>query len=392
MIKHHHNHFSYDAHSQRDERYRQTVKVTVIGSLIDALLGVAKIIVGWMSHSQALVADGIHSLSDLATDFLVLYAAKHASREADDEHPYGHGRIETAMTVALGVTLIFIGLGIAFDAVVQLFEPETILKSGILALSVAALSSIVKEIIYHYTMHTAVKYRSEMLKANAWHSRTDAISSVIVVIGIIGTMAGFSYLDAIAAIVVGLLIVKIGWDLGWQSIRELVDTALDKEKIDEIRSIIESTDGVSAMHLLRSRLMGGDALVDVHVQVEPRLSVSEGHYIGESVRQRLIEEITEIADVTVHIDCEDDLTAAASNEMPPRHAIVARLNDYFSEISSAKQIQRITLHYLDGKIQVELIFPLKLLANSQNTSQLQQQFSQAVATDPDITEIKLTFT
>lgn len=260
--------------SRQDARYREIRRVTLIGSVIDLVLGVVKIVVGWLAHSQALVADGIHSLSDLATDFMVLYAAKHASKDADEEHPYGHGRIETVATVALGVALVAVAFGLAWDAVGRLFHPDELLEPGGLALAVAAVSVVAKEWIYHYTLRCARRLRSDMLRANAWHSRSDAISSIVVVIGVAGAMFGYPYLDAVAAIVVAVMIAKIGFDLVRSSTMELIDTALEPEQIEAIRKEIFSVPGVRAVHMLRTRKSGGDALVDVHIQVDPRISVS----------------------------------------------------------------------------------------------------------------------
>ena len=274
--------------SHESKRYKDTIRVTLIGSVIDLLLGVAKITVGFIAQSQALIADGVHSLSDLVTDFAVLYAAKHSHREADDDHPYGHGRIETVTTVGLGIALIGVSIGIMIDATHRLFNPDTLLSPGMLALAVAAISVLAKEAIYQYTMVIARRHRSNMLKANAWHSRSDAISSIIVMVGIIGSMAGLTYLDAIAAIGVGIMIAKIGWDLAWHSLKELIDTGLETERVEEIRESILDVDGVSTLHILRTRQMGADALVDVHIQVESHISVSEAHYISETVRSKLI--------------------------------------------------------------------------------------------------------
>ncbi|MDH5395380.1 MAG: cation diffusion facilitator family transporter, partial [Gammaproteobacteria bacterium] len=237
----------------QSQRYKDTVRVTLIGSVVDFLLGVAKILVGVISSSQALIADGVHSLSDLVTDLFVIYAAKHSHREADEDHPYGHGRIETVTTVGLGLALVGIAIGIIIDATQRLFDPNTLFTPGVVALSIAIISVISKEIIYHYTMIYARRYRSNMLKANAWHSRSDAVSSIIVVIGIIGSMAGLTYLDAIAAIGVGVMIAKIGWGLAWHSLKELIDTGLEAERVKEIEQNILGVDGVSTLHILRTR-------------------------------------------------------------------------------------------------------------------------------------------
>jgi cation diffusion facilitator family transporter len=355
------------------ERFRETVKVTLIGSVIDLLLGVLKIVVGFTSHSQALVADGLHSLSDLVTDVFVIYAAKHAHREADEDHPYGHGRIETVATVGLGIALIAVAVGLSIDAVQRLFHPETLWQPGVAAIYVAVLSIVLKEAIYHYSMRIARKYRSDMLKANAWHSRTDAISSAIVVIGVAGAIAGLNYLDAIAAIGVAAMIAKIGWDLGWESVRELIDTGLEAERVALIEKTILGVDGVVAMHLLRSRRLGGEAYIDVHIQVPPRLSVSEGHQISESVRQKLISEFDEVSDVTVHIDPEDDELAAPCKDLPNRPALETRLREKLAGIPEAGTVQNLTIHYLNGKVELIITLPASGLTSLEQMSAVRQR-------------------
>lgn len=363
------------------DRYRATVRVTLIGAVLDLVLGVAKILVGVISHSQALIADGVHSLSDLGTDFVVLYAAKHSHSEADEEHPYGHGRIETVATVILGTALIAVAIGIGYDSIQRLFHPDELAQPGLLALIVAGVSVVSKEAIYHYTMRVAKRVRSNMLKANAWHSRSDAISSVVVMIGVGGTMAGLHYLDAIAAVAVSLMIIKIGWDLAWHSLRELVDTGLEAERVEVIRQVIQSVDGVHELHMLRTRRMGADALADVHIIVDPKISVSEGHYISESVRTQLIKQVEEVNDVLVHIDPEDDEKMAPSMGLPSRSEIKAALEVCWKGMPEAEQIQRITLHYLDGKIWIELALPLARLTDAAHAEERTKALKQAVTLD-----------
>ena len=341
-----------------DARYRDIRTVTIVGAVVDLLLGITKILAGVAASSQALIADGIHSFSDLATDFLVLFAAKHAHREADEEHPYGHGRIETVATVLLGVSLVLVAVGISFDAVRRLLDPELLLHPGWLALVVALVSVAAKEIIYRYTARVARRLRSKMLLANAWHSRSDAISSIVVVIGVAGTMAGFPFLDAVAAVVVALMIAKIGWDLLWNSLQELIDTALDSEEVDAIRNTILSVNGVRACHMLRTRHSGSDVLADVHILVDPVLSVSEGHQIGETVRRTLIDNSEYVSDVTVHIDPEDDEHASPCHHLPLRNEILRRLGEQWQEIDFEADIDRVILHYLDGRIHVDVFLPL----------------------------------
>lgn len=383
------------SHSQlghsRELRYKEVRRVTLIGSAVDLSLGAAKIVGGYVATSQALIADGVHSLSDLATDIIVLYAAKHSHREADEEHPYGHGRIETLATVVLGVALVLVSIGIGIDAIDRLFNVERLMQPTVLALYIALVSVIAKEFIYHFSMRIARKYRSEMLKANAWHSRTDAISSIIVVIGVIGSMAGLNYLDAIAAVGVAMMIAKIGWDLTFQSLRELIDTGLDPERVELIRNTIMDVNGVQALHVLRTRRMGGEALVDVHIQVSPNLSVSEGHHISEQVRDQLVRGIDEVSDVMVHIDPEDDEQVASSVGLPLRRDVLKQLKAGWSAIEGASLIrdEDITLHYLAGKIRIDLVLPLTLLENGPlaTRDRIMSQFDRLVTELPDIDEI-----
>ena len=341
-----------------DVRYQEVRKVTLVGAAVDLLLGVVKILVGVTAGSQALIADGVHSLSDLATDFLVLFAAKHSHRKADDEHPYGHGRIETVATVVLGVALVIVALGICYDAVRRLLDPALLLHPGWLALIVAAISVVSKELIYQYTARVARRLRSKMLEANAWHSRSDAISSIVVVIGVLGTMAGFPYLDALAAVAVALMVAKIGWDLLWKSLQELIDTALDPAEVEEIRKTILGVGGVRACHMLRTRHSGSDVLVDVHILVDPVLSVSEGHQIGESVRARMMQTLEDVSDVTVHIDPEDDELASPCNHLPLRDEILRRLEQQWQNIDVDMNPEQVVLHYLDGKVHVDIFLPV----------------------------------
>ncbi len=372
-------------------RYREIRKVTLIGSVIDFLLAVLKLVVGFLAQSQALIADGVHSLSDLATDFVVLYAAKHSSRAADESHPYGHGRFETIATVALGVALMLVATGIAWDAIERLFHPEQLMQPGLLALVVAVISVLAKEWIFHYTKRVADRLRSPMLAANAWHSRTDAVSSLIVIVGVGGTMAGLPYMDAIAAAGVALIIAWIGWDLAWHGVRELVDTGLEEDQLTAIRRTIQEVDGVQGLHSLRTRRVGADALVDVHILVEPHISVSEGHQIGEAVRIRLLQGHEEINDVLVHIDPEDDEHRPYICELPLRRELLPRLQECWRGIEAARRIEGVTLHYLHNRIQVVLLLPLAVLDGGRSARELEVEFNRAAEGIEVVEKVQLTF-
>nr|VFJ90429.1 MAG: cation diffusion facilitator family transporter [Candidatus Kentron sp. H]VFJ91631.1 MAG: cation diffusion facilitator family transporter [Candidatus Kentron sp. H]VFJ98208.1 MAG: cation diffusion facilitator family transporter [Candidatus Kentron sp. H] len=376
----------------REERYRAIRRVTHIGSGVDVVLAALKISVGWLAQSQALIADGVHSLSDLLTNFVVLLAAKEAHREADKEHPYGHGRIESIATVGLGAVLVLVAMGIGIDAIRRLFEPERLLQPGAWALVVAAISVLAKEGLYRYTMHIGRKLRSELLKANAWHSRGDAISSIVVIIGVAGSMAGLAYVDAIAAVLVAGMIAKIGIELGWGAVGELIDTGVDEKKLLDIRQVILAVDGVDALHMLRTRRMGGNVLVDVHITLaDARVSVSEGHQVSEAVTATLIDNLEEVTDVTVHIDPEDDELTPPNDGLALRSEIIERLHRCWSSLEGAHHIRRINLHYLSGKIHVEVVLPVTVAGNEGEMRALSEAFRRATGKEADIGEVQLLY-
>lgn len=371
-------------------RYSEIRKVTLIGSVIDLALGITKILVGLVAHSQALIADGVHSLSDLATDVLVLYAAKHSHKDADEEHPYGHGRIEALATITLGITLILVALGIAWEAVQRMNQPGLELRPGALALLIAFVSIVSKEAIYQYTVRTARRLRSDMLMANAWHSRSDAISSVVVLIGVAGAMYGYPYLDSVAAIAVAVMIAKIGVDQVRSSGAELIDTALEPGEVDTIRGQIFTIPGVRAVHMLRTRKSASDAFVDVHIQVDPRVSVSEGHQIGEQVRRQLIDKVDAVADVTVHIDPEDDEEGSQSERLPSREEILAHLKSRWPEIPHIA-FDDLTLHYLSGELHIELVLPIDILESAEDAGRLVRRLKEAASDLPDLGDVQICF-
>lgn len=372
-------------------RRQETNRITLWGVAVNLFLAVIKTAGGIFGQSQALLADGIHSLSDLASDAMVLIAVKHAGADADEDHPYGHGRYETLATVALGILLMGVAGGIAYDAILRLEHPDELAIPASFTLIIAAISILSNEGLYHATRAVAQKIRSPLLEANAWHHRSDAVSSIVVLIGIGATYIGYPLLDAIAAIIVALMIGKIGLDLSRQSVQELVDTALEPEMVEQIKNTILDIDDVRELHLLRSRRMGHNALVDVHIQVSPKLSVSEGHHISESVEKALMEKFDEVNDVTVHIDPEDDETAASCKDLPLRNELLLALNHEWSKHETLKYIDDVTLHYLDGRICVEAGLPYKYLQQLEDAQALQTVFDQATKKVGGIGESRLQF-
>lgn len=333
------------------DRYQQAKKVTLIGAVTNALLGVIKLIGGITYHSHALTADGIHSFSDLVTDVMVIFASKFGSQRADSSHPYGHQRIETAATLLLALLLALTGFGIAWDAIDELIHGFHNSPAKI-TLLIALCSVLFNEILFHYTRYVGHQIQSSLIIANAWHHRSDAFSSLIVAIGISGSFMGFPYLDAIAAIVVGFMIIKMGLTYGWSSVKELVDTAVEPELLKEIKAIIKQVDGVQRIHQLRSRLMGGNILIDVHILVSPFISVSEGHFIAQHVHHILMKQFKRINDVIVHVDPEDDEINCPSIHLPNRKMLENTLLNLCKQ--QFPNIQYWTLHYLDGNMHIDL--------------------------------------
>ena len=360
------------------QRKKAMDKATWWGLIVNLLLSIGKLVVGFIGHSQALIADGLHSLSDLASDGMVLLATHHSNVDADEDHPYGHARYETFATITLAVLLTVVGVSIAIDAVSHLIDYKTIAVPTQLTLVVAGISIFSKEVLYQYTMLVARRVKSKLLEANAWHHRSDAISSIVVFVGIAGAMLGYPLLDSVAAIVVAVMICKIAWDLGLQSFQELVDTGLEPETLKEMENTILSIDGVEQMHMLRTRRMGHSALADVHILVSPRLSVSEGHQISEAVEMALTKQFDEINDITVHIDPEDDESAENScKHLPLRVDVLEQLKQHWQNIPETRDLLHITLHYLDGAINIELILPLQILESDKKPEQIKQQITDA---------------
>ncbi|MEE9326775.1 MAG: cation diffusion facilitator family transporter [Cocleimonas sp.] len=336
-------------------RYEEIRNVTVVGIIVNVLLSVAQITGGLLSHSQALLADGIHTLSDLASDFVVLIAAKIASKDADEDHPYGHGRFETVGTVVLGLALTGVAIGIAFNSILRLINHESLIQPEPFALFFVALAIISKEGLYQYTIQVGKRLDSKLLLANAWHHRSDAISSLIVAIGVAGSIfLKIPWLDSAAAILVAMMIFYMGVRLIFDSTMELVDTALEPEKVEKITQLIGSLEGVEQIHMLRTRKMGNLVLADVHVQVNSYISVSEGHYIAEFVMQKLRNKFPEVSDITVHIDPEDDETSTPSNGLPSRNEVIKDIFPLLQSQTLDKDIRNIVLHYVDGKIEIEI--------------------------------------
>lgn len=340
--------------SDIQDKKATTRRVTLTGAVTNTLLAIAQLVGGFLTASQALIADGFHTLSDLVSDFVVLFASHHANKEADDEHPYGHGRIETVATVILGLILAGVAVGIFMRAWERLFTDEVLLAPHPWALAFAVLAIVAKESLFHYTLRAAKRVKSRLLEANAWHHRSDVVSSAVVLLGIGGAQLGFPWLDGVAALVVAVLILYMAGRMILDSTSELVDTGMEPEDAEAVRQFIDGLPGVVSVHMLRTRLMGGQVFADAHIQVQSRISVSEGHHVAESVMQQLKARFPEIHDVTMHIDPEDDEVAKPSAGLPQREAIMEALRADEDCAPLFEFMDNVILHYIDGAVEMDV--------------------------------------
>ena len=283
------------------ERTAVASRSTWVSVAVNVVLSTLQIVVGVLTKSQALVADGIHSLSDLVSDFVVLLANRHSHKDADTEHPYGHRRFETAASLVLGLLLLTVGIGMAWSALLKLENPESIATVHITALWVALGALVSKELLFRYMLKAAKAVKSTMLVANAWHARSDAASSLVVSIGLIGNLAGYPLLDPIAALLVGVMVAKMGWDFGWNALHDLMDRSVDEQEVNAIRSTLLSTPGVVGVHDVRTRKMGDMVVADAHIEVDAAISVEAGHNIAVAARQAVLQR-HRVLNLMTHVD------------------------------------------------------------------------------------------
>lgn len=332
-------------------RFAAARKSTWVSIFINLMLTVLQVVAGFFGKSQSLMADGLHSFSDLVADVLVLFANRHGNRHADANHPYGHARIETAASLILGISLAALGVALLISAGLRLQHPEQLQAVHPLTFWIALVALAAKEGMFRYMLAVAKRVRSQMLVANAWHARSDAASSLVVMVGIGGNLLGYTFLDLVAAAVVGGMIAHMGGKFALEAMSELIDTGLDEEEVSAIRQTLLATPGVRSMHDLRTRKMADNALVDAHIIVDPKISVSEGHYIAETARLAVLRN-HHVLDVMVHIDPEDDAVARPNIHLPSRELLLSHLTARLGD--AALPITRSVLHYLDGKVDAEL--------------------------------------
>jgi cation diffusion facilitator family transporter len=337
--------------AQSAEKHHVARKSTFVSIALNSVLMTLQIVIGMIAHSQALVADGVHSLADLFSDFVVLIANRHSGAKPDADHNYGHSRYETVASLFLGALLIAVGVGMLWRAGTRLADLQNIPAVHLSALAVAALVLVSKETLFRYMLREAQRVRSAMLIANAWHARSDAASSLVVALGIIGSLAGVRLLDPIAAAIVGFMVARMGWTFGWDALQDLSDRALDDAAAADVRKLLMSTPGVRDVHELRTRKMGDFALVDAHILVDPLISVSEGHYIAETARARVLTD-SRVLDALIHVDPENDALARPPIGLPPRERVVAEVEAALAE--QGERAAAVNIHYLSTGLDVDV--------------------------------------
>jgi cation diffusion facilitator family transporter len=283
------------------ERAAAASRSTWVSIVVNVVLTITQVVVGVLSKSQGLVADGIHSLSDLLADFVVLFANHHAKKDVDEDHPYGHQRFENAASLVLGGLLLAVGVGMLWSAFRKLQEPDAVQKVHVVALWVAGGALTAKELLFRYMLSIAKRVKSSMLVANAWHARSDAASSLVVGVGIIGNLAGYPILDPIAALIVGFMVAKMGWGFGWEALHDLMDRSVDEAEVLAIRNTLLDTSGVKNVHDVRTRKMGDMIVVDAHLEVDATLSVEAGHEIAVDARNRVLQR-HRVLNLMTHVD------------------------------------------------------------------------------------------
>jgi cation diffusion facilitator family transporter len=284
-------------------RERYVRKVTWIGLLTNIGLSGLKFAAGYFGRSQALIADAIHSLTDTTTDIAIIAGSHYWSRPADEDHPYGHRRLETLVTAFIGIMLVAAGIGIGWEAISTLHKKQAA-SPGWIALYAAMASIVVKEVLYRWTAAVGKKIKSPALAANAWHHRTDAISSLPVLVAVGGALIfpTWSFLDRVGAVIVSIFILHAALKIIWPAVSELIDAGVPEEIQNKIMGIASNTMGVREVHAIRSRYISSSIQIDLHIVVDGNISVREGHTIADSVEGNIIGGIPEVLEVVVHVD------------------------------------------------------------------------------------------
>lgn len=277
-------------------------RVSVITIVLNLLLSLLKFIVGFVAHSQALISDAVHSASDVVSTIAVIFGVNLAARKSDEGHPYGHERIECIFSIILSMLLFATGAGIGISAIKTIINGNEIIIPEKIALGAAFISIVLKEWMYHYTKHAAKKINSSSMMADAWHHRSDALSSVGSLIGIGGAIIGYPICEPIASVVICVFIVKASFDIFMEAVNSLVDSSCSNEEIEKMRSVISEIDGVKAIDSLRTRRFGSKVYVDVEIAEDGSLSLFNAHSIAEEVHDSIEKNFKDVKHCMVHVN------------------------------------------------------------------------------------------
>ena len=278
------------------------IKVSVISIILNCLLTLIKFISGVISKSSAMISDSVHSLSDVLSTFVVIIGVKIANKKADSDHPYGHERIECVSAIILSGMLFIIGALIGINGIKNVTNSSNLVIPGVLALIASIISIISKEAMYQYTIRVSKKINSAALKADAWHHRSDALSSIGSFIGILGSRLGFKIFDPLASVIISLCIIKVSIDIFKDAIDKMVDKSCDKEVIDKVISVIEKNESVKNIDDIKTRQFGNKAYVDVEISVDENLLLKDAHKVAEEIHNSVENEINIVKHCMVHVN------------------------------------------------------------------------------------------
>jgi cation diffusion facilitator family transporter len=328
------------------EALRDKRRAAWAGVFLNTPLAVCKILAGLIAQSQALVADGVHSLSDLASDAAVIWALGHSHRPPDAEHPFGHGRFETLATLAVAAMLALAALGILIDSGLRLFDPPGA-APGELALWAAGLSIALKEGLYHYTKVVARRTGSAMMAANAWHHRSDAASSIVALAGIGAAMLGWPLADALGAAIIAVMLGRVAWIYGRPAVQELADTAPPADMSRAIEAALMETPGIRDAHDLRLRHMSGAVQADVHVALDPAMTLSEAHRLCEAARASVLARVPDVVEIIIHPEPDGHADGPAAYDSALRPELQTQVRDCLQGIIPVDAIRHLRLDYRD---------------------------------------------
>ena len=278
------------------------IKVSIISIILNCLLTLIKFISGVISKSSAMISDSVHSLSDVLSTFVVIIGVKIANKKADSDHPYGHERIECVSAIILSGMLFIIGALIGINGIKNVTNSSNLVMPGVLALIASIISIISKEAMYQYTIRVSKKINSAALKADAWHHRSDALSSIGSFIGILGSRLGFKVFDPLASVIISLCIIKVSIDIFKDAIDKMVDKSCDKEVIDKVISVIEKNESVKNIDDIKTRQFGNKAYVDVEISVDENLLLKDAHKVAEEIHNSVENEINIVKHCMVHVN------------------------------------------------------------------------------------------